>query len=125
MDALIESHEPELSLIKIGHWEKQYAALPAQRIAEDLAEVSRDLDTVPATQQPAVRLQALFLESQMVRRKLARDQTAARFDELKAERDRLQSELTGCTETIAECERVRTEKTTRIAQLKVERLVIQ
>ena len=125
IDALIERNDPALCRIQIGHWENQYAALPPQRLAADLAAVSRDLDTVPATQQPAVKLQALFLESQMVRRKLAGDKTASQFDELKAERDRLQSELTGCADTIAECERVRTEKTTRIAQLKTARLVIQ
>ena len=125
MDALVENNDPALCRIKINHWENQYSALPVRRVADELNAVSRELATVPESHQPAVKLQSLFLETQIIRRRLAGDQAAVRFHELKAERDELQTVVAGCTNTMNECKRVQSEKTAKIAQLKSQRLVIQ
>jgi hypothetical protein len=125
MEAIIEGNDPALCRIKMNHWERQYAALPARRVEEELNAANRSLASVPGPQQAAAKLQSLFLETQLIRRKLAGDQSAARFNELKAERDALQAEVAGCTAAMDACKRVQSEKTAVIAQLKGQKLMIR
>ncbi len=125
MEAIIEDNDPALCRIKMNHWERQYAALPARRVEEELNAANRSLASVPGPQQAAAKLQSLFLETQIIRRKLAGDQAAARFNELKAERDALQAEVAGCTAAMDDCSRIQREKTAVIAQLKGQKLMIR
>ena len=125
METLIENNDPALCRIKIGHWEGQYSSLPPRRVENELKVVSRELSAVRRAPPATLKLQSMFLERQMLRQKLARHHVAARFDELKAERDSLRVEAASYAETMNECKRVQSERAAKIAQLKNQRLVIQ
>ncbi|MEI6972756.1 MAG: hypothetical protein WCL44_14720 [bacterium] len=125
MEKLIESNDPALCRIQLTHWENQYAALPAIQIENEINAVSGELAPFHESPQAASKLQSLFLEMQLISRKLNGDKDAARLVELKAEQDDLQRIVANCTESMIACQRVKTEKTATIAQLKRQRLVIQ
>ncbi len=125
MEALVENSDPALCRIKIGHWEHQYSTLPPKGLADELSVVARELAGVPEAHRGTLKLRSLFLESQLLRRKLAKHSSASRFQELKAERAELQEVVASCTRSMTECERIQSERTAKIAQLKHQRLLIQ
>ena len=125
MDTLIENNDPALCRIKMRHWEDHYSAMPPNLLTEELDTVASALDSTPEPHQGAMLLHSRFIEELIIRRKLAGSQAAARFHELKAARDELQSVVAGCAETMDTCKRVQNEKTATIAQLKNQRLLIQ
>lgn len=125
VDALVESTDPALCRIKLSHWEDQYAGMPIRRVADELAAVSSELVSAPESQHAAIQLHSLFLETHVLRRRMAKHQSAARYNELKAERDELQTQVAGCAKTMSACQQVQTERKAKIAELRTQRLLIQ
>lgn len=125
IENIVENNDPSFCRIKIGHWEHEYASLPAKQIVAEINAVSGEIASIPKEHQATARLQSLFLERQLLKRTLSKHKDAARFEDIIRERDTLRAKATGLVVTMSECKRIQSEKTEKIALLKQQRLAIR